>query len=183
MPDPKLHVVYAHPYPTQSISIRALLEVFRQRDDASVHSLYDLYPDGSIDVLAEQAALAATPNIVWLAPLFWYSVPGLMKLWFDQVLARGWAYGDEGTALHGKRCLWVTTTGGDNGDYSADGTHQRPFSDFVAPIEQTARFCGMDWQPPFIVHGAHRLDATQREAASRALAQRIEQLIATGEQR
>lgn len=183
MQDPKLHVVYAHPYPTQSISTRSLLEVFRQRDDVSLHALYDLYPDGNIDVKTEQAALSVPPNIVWLAPLYWYSVPGLMKQWFDQVLTRGWAYGRDGIALRGKRCLWVTTTGGDPFDYSKDGMHLRPFADFVAPIEQTARFCGMEWQAPFIVHGAHQLDAAQREATAASLAQRVEQMIALGEQR
>ena len=178
MQDVKLHVVYAHPYPRQSIASRALLEVFRQRADVSVHVLYDLYPDGDIDVKAEQAALSATQNIVWLAPLYWYSVPSLMKHWFERVLARGWAYGHEGTALAGRRCLWVSTTGGDLHDYSEDGVHQRPFEDFIAPIEQTARFCKMDWQPPFIVHDAHRMEPAQREAACQALAVRIEQLIA-----
>ncbi len=179
MQQAKLHVVYAHPYPTRSISSRALLEVFLQRKDVSVHALYDLYPDGDIDVQAEQAALSATQNIVWLAPLYWYSVPALMKQWFDQVLTRGWAYGREGKALVGRRCLWVTTTGGHVHDYSNQGMHQRPFEDFIAPIEQTARFCGMDWQPPFVVHGAHQQDAAQREATRHALAVRVEEMVAS----
>ena len=180
MPDAKLHVIYAHPYPTRSISSRALLDVFRQRGDVSVHVLYDLYPDGDIDVQTEQAALTATQNIVWLAPLYWYSVPSLMKQWFDQVLTRGWAYGRGGKALAGRRCLWVTTTGGNTHDYSGEGMHNRPFEDFIAPIEQTARFCGMDWQAPFVVHGAHQQDAEQRESTRHALARRIEQMIAGG---
>jgi len=35
--------------------------------------------------------------------------------------------------------------------------HGHPFEHFVGPIEQTARFCGMRWQAPFVVHGSHRL--------------------------
>ncbi len=167
-----------HPYPSQSKATRQLLNVFMQRSDVSVHALYDLYPDGNIDVVTEQAALLNVPNIVWLTPVYWYSVPSLMKQWIDQVLARGWAYGEGQAALRGRRCWWVTTTGGDEFAYSPDGMHQRPFIDFIAPIEQTARFCGMDWQPPFIVHSAHQLDADQHAVTSSLLGERIEQLAA-----
>lgn len=180
MPDPNFHVVYAHPYPSRSVAVRALLEVFLRREDVTLRSLYDLYPDCNIDVQSEQRAMQAAPNIVWLAPTYWYSVPSLMKLWFEMVLTRGWAFGPEGTALRGKRCLWVTTTGGSEFDYSQDGFHQRPFAEFVAPVEQTARYCGMDWQAPFVLHGANRLDAEKRSKACMALGERIEQLIAPG---
>ncbi|MES2935328.1 MAG: NAD(P)H-dependent oxidoreductase [Pseudomonadota bacterium] len=176
--EPKIHIVYAHPYPSRSNSTRGLLEVFQLRSDVSIHSLYEMYPDGNIDVAAEQAALLAAPHIVWLAPVYWYNLPGLMKLWIDQVLTRGWAYGAGATALRNKTCWWIATTGGDEGSYSATGMHQRPFSDFIAPVEQTARFCGMDWQPPLIVHGAPGLDPERREAMRAELAHRIAGLLA-----
>ena len=35
--------------------------------------------------------------------------------------------------------------------------HGEPFSAFIAPMRQTARFCGMRWHAPFVVHGAHRI--------------------------
>ena len=28
----------------------------------------------------------------------------------------------------------------------------------LTPIEQTARLCGMEYLPPFVVHGTHALD-------------------------
>ena len=56
-------------------------------------------------------------------PVFWYRVPALLKHWFDKVLAYGWAYGEGGTALHGKHCLWVPTTGGDERDFAPSGIH------------------------------------------------------------
>lgn len=46
-----------------------------------------------------------------------------------------------GTALAGKDCLWATATGGTLETYTAQGVHQRPFDAFVAPVEQTAKFC------------------------------------------
>src|SRR5690349_11399625 len=141
-------LIYAHPYPDRSRANRALLGAVAGLPEPEVRSLYDLYPDFGIDVEAEQELLLKAQLIVWQHPLYWYSVPGLLKHWFDKVLARGWAYGEGGTALRGKRCLWVSTTGGDAASFSAAGMHQHPFASFVAPVEQTARFCGMEWLEP-----------------------------------
>ena len=55
-----------------------------------------------IDTQAEQAAMAEAELIVWLHPFHWYSMPSLMKLWVDEVLGYGWAYGHDGRALQGK---------------------------------------------------------------------------------
>jgi glutathione-regulated potassium-efflux system ancillary protein KefF len=46
--------------------------------------------------------------------------------------------------------------------------HRLPFADYVPPVEQTARFCQMTWEPPIIVHGSHRLsDDDLRELGQR----------------
>ena len=61
--------------------------------------------------------------------------------------------------------------------WSARGSHsvcvKKSFSrtsaairQLLAPIEQTARLCGMDYPPPFVVHGTHRLDADGVERAA-----------------
>src|SRR6188768_2948767 len=108
-------VVYAHPYPTRSRAGRALIAAIGDLAGVEVRSLYDLYPDFDIDVDAEQKALTAADVVVWLHPFYWYSVPGLMKHWFDKVLEQGWAYGDTGVALRGKHCLWVPAVGSEEG--------------------------------------------------------------------
>ena len=159
-------IVYAHPYPTHSRACKALLAAVRDLPDVEIRSLYDLYPDFDIDVAAEQGALSRAELIVWLHPIYWYNVPAMLKHWFDVVLLRGWAYGAGGVALQGKHCLWVATAGGDESAYSPTGMHARPFADFVPTIEQTARFCGMHWEAPLIVHGSHQIaDATLAHAA------------------
>ena len=84
--------------------------------------------------------------------------PALLKLWFEEVLTAGWAYGPGGNALRGKPCLWVVTTGGDDGDYAGDGVHGHRFDTFGAAVRQTALFCGMTWLEPLVVHAANGLD-------------------------
>lgn len=150
-------LLFAHPYADRSRANRALLGAVEDLPGLERRSLYDLYPDFDIDVEAEQAALVRARTLVFQHPLYWYSVPGLLKHWFDKVLVRGFAYGPAGRALHGKRCLWVTTTGGERESYSAGAVHARPFADYVPTVEQTARFCGMGWEPPLVLHGAHRV--------------------------
>src|SRR5688572_30376340 len=173
-------LVFAHPYPDRSRANRRLLEAASSIEGVQVRSLYDMYPGFDIDVQAEQASLEQANAIVWQHPMYWYSVPGLLKHWFDKVLVRGWAYGDGTMALAGKRCLWVTTTGGDEKAFRTDGIHGHPFHSFVAPVEQTARFCGMLWQEPLILRGAHRVADSVLESA--ALNYRARLQILLGEQ-
>lgn len=157
-------IIYAHPYPKRSRANRALLAAVRDVNNVKLRSLYDLYPDFGIDVESEQASLADADVIVWQHPIYWYSTPGLLKHWFDKVLARGWAYGQGGNALRGKPLLWVATTGGDEDSYNTEGMHAFPFDTFVPVIRQTAEFCGMKWATPIVVHNAHRI--SDQELAS-----------------
>ena len=152
-----IELIYAHPYPARSRANQLLLSAVRDLPGVQVRMLYQQYPDFAIDVETEQQRLQAADSIVWQHPLYWYSVPPLLKLWFDKVLAYGFAYGGGAAKLRGKRCLWVATTGGDTESYGVHGMQNLPFASFVAPVEQTARFCGMHWQPTFVVHGAQRM--------------------------
>src|SRR6476620_8569103 len=154
-------VVQAHPYPDRSRANRALTRAIEGLPRLEIRSLYDLYPDFSIDVPAEQEALSRASTVVWQHPIYWYTAPALLKLWFEKVLAVGWAYGKGGTALRGKQCLWVATTGADERGYTPEGEHQHPFAAFVPVVQQTAQFCGMTWLEPLIVHGAHRIGIEQ----------------------
>jgi glutathione-regulated potassium-efflux system ancillary protein KefF len=166
-------ILYAHPYPQHSRAGKALLNAVSDLPGLEVRSLYDLYPDFDIDVVAEQAALVRADTVVWLHPIYWYSAPSILKHWFDVVLLRGWAYGKDGEALHGKQCLWVVSAGGDEASYSAEGMHQQPFEKFVSPIEQTARFCGMTWLTPIVLHGAHIVSDDDIDSAAKNFRARL----------
>ena len=148
-PDAEILVLVAHPQLEQSRANRRLLAAARtlqQRSPAGrleVRDLYALYPDYLIDVAAEQAALAAARLVVWQHPIHWYGMPPLMKLWVDDVLAFGWAYGPGGTALRGKDLWLVATTGGPEDSYRPDSYNRYFFDAFLPPYEQTAALCGM----------------------------------------
>lgn len=45
---------------------------------------------------------------------------------------------------------------------------------------RTLRFCGMRWEEPIIVHGAHRVDATDLEDTARRYRERLNALHQSG---
>jgi glutathione-regulated potassium-efflux system ancillary protein KefF len=164
-------VLVAHPELEQSRANRRLLDaaLALQKDGngrVAVRDLYALYPDYLIDVDAEQAALAAARLVVWQHPIRWYGMPPLMKLWCDDVLGFGWAYGPGGTALRGKDVWLVASTGGAEESYRPEGYNRYFFDAFLPPYEQTAALCGMRFLPPHVLHGAHR--ASDAELAEHA---------------
>lgn len=151
-------LIYAHPHSRRSSANRRLLEAAATVPSVTIRDLYEHYPDFNIDAQAEQRAIQAADLLVLQYPTHWYSLPPLLKLWIDTVLEYGWAYGPEGTALTGKHLWCVTTTGGLRDSYSVEGIHGHVYEDFLLPLMQTARLCGMSWLPPWILHGVPHLD-------------------------
>lgn len=158
------YVLAAHPNWRESRVNRQLLERARGVAGARVQDLYGAYPDYDIDVAAEQANVQAVPLVVLLHPIQWYSMPALMKLWLDEVLRYGWAYGSGGNALRGKDLWLVATTGGPETSYHPQGYNRFFFDAFLPPYEQTAYLCGMRFLPPLLLHGAHRAGTGEVQA-------------------
>ena len=156
-----IYVLAAHPNWRESRANRQLFDEARGLAGVQVQDLYGRYPDYDIDVKREQAQAEAAQLLVLLHPIQWYSMPALMKLWLDEVLRYGWAYGQRGTALHGKDLWLVATTGGPEGSYHPQGYNRYFFDAFLPPYEQTAHLCGMRFLPPLLLHGAHRAAADE----------------------
>lgn len=176
MPDaPRILVLAAHPDLRQSRVNQRLMRAAQGPDlpHVQVRDLYALYPDHVIDVQAEQALVDQAQLIVWQHPIHWYSMPPLMKLWLDEVLALGWAYGPGGRALRGKDLWLVASTGGSAAAYHPRGYNRHFFDAFMPPYEQTAALCGMRFLPPLVLHGAHAVDAAELESHATVYRQRL----------
>ncbi|MDP9838847.1 NAD(P)H dehydrogenase (quinone) [Neorhizobium huautlense] len=48
------------------------------------------------DVVAEQKRIERADAVVMVFPVYWWSMPALMKGWIDRVFSNGWAYDDSG---------------------------------------------------------------------------------------
>ncbi|MDP3795754.1 MAG: NAD(P)H-dependent oxidoreductase [Polaromonas sp.] len=167
-----IYVIAAHPAWRESRVNRPLMEAARAVPRVQVQDLYSSYPDYAIDVAREQAALEQARLVVLLHPIQWYSMPALQKLWLDDVLTYGWAYGQGGRALEGKDLWLVATTGGPETSYHPQGYNRYFFDAFLPPYEQSAILCGMRFLPPMVLHAAHRVST-----------QAIDQHLATFSQR
>lgn len=167
------YLLAAHPNWRESRVTRRLLDAARQLAGVKVRDLYAAYPDYDIDVPAEQAAAAAARLIVLLHPVQWYSMPALLKLWMDDVLTHGWAYGRHGRALQGKDLWLVASTGGAESSYHPQGYNRYFFDAFLPPYEQTATLCGMRFLPPLVLHGAHSVGDAEADAHAQVFADRL----------
>jgi glutathione-regulated potassium-efflux system ancillary protein KefG len=141
------------------------------------HDLYEEYPDFNINVELEKQLLLDHDIIIWHHPFYWYSCPPLFKQWIDMVLEPGWAYGPGGTALTGKKVIQVITAGGPDSAYQPEGKNQNSIHTFLAPFRQTVRLCHMEYLPPFVIHGTHRLSDTEIEDYGKLYAKLYDQLL------
>jgi putative NADPH-quinone reductase len=151
----KVLVVAAHRYPDQSRISRATIDAFAGLPDVTVHELTREYPDFQIDVQREQALLSSHESVVMLFPFWWYSTPSILKEWQDQVLTYGFAYGSQGKALHGKKLLVMTSTGGSEQAYTPEGYNRYAIDALLLPLQATSNMTGMIWQKPALIQGAN----------------------------
>jgi NAD(P)H dehydrogenase (quinone) len=108
----------------------------------------------SADIEREQQLLNEADLIIFQFPLWWYSMPALLKGYIDRVFSMGWAYGG-GKALEGKKVLVSITTGAPDFAWTEEkrGTVKDIFKHLFVG---TFGLCGMHALEPFIVYGAKR---------------------------
>ncbi len=160
----RILILFAHPVLEKSRVNRQLIDAVDGLDHVTIHDLYEAYPQFDIDVAREQQLLVNHDIIVFQHPLYWYSSPAILKEWQDLVLEYGFAFGQEGTALQGKKCFSAITTGGTKAAYCRQGYNFYSIRELLTPFEQTARLCGMEYLPPFVVYGTHQLRETSQIA-------------------
>ncbi|MBK7388240.1 MAG: NAD(P)H-dependent oxidoreductase [Bacteroidetes bacterium] len=153
----KILILFAHPLYEKSRIHKALIKAIPEASDITFRDLYELYPDFNIDIKKEQLFLVQHDIVIWQHPVYWYSVPPLLKQWIDMVLEFGWAYGPGGDKLKGKYVMNVVSAGGQRAVYNPEGRNRFTVRQFFAPLDQTVMLCNMKYLAPFVVHGTHSL--------------------------
>ncbi|MEJ7586381.1 MAG: NAD(P)H-dependent oxidoreductase [Ferruginibacter sp.] len=167
----KILILFAHPALEKSRVHKSLIWHARQLPGISFHDLYQVYPDLDIDVVYEKKLLLTHDLIILQHPFYWYSAPAIIKQWQDLVLEHGWAYGPGGNALAGKQIMNAISCGGSREVYNKEGRNRYTIKELLAPHEQTAHLCQMEFLPPFVVHGTHKLNDTDIELYGRQYAE------------
>jgi NAD(P)H dehydrogenase (quinone) len=132
------------------------------------------------DIQAELDKLLWADLLILNFPLYWFSVPAMLKGWIDRVLVSGVCYGgkrfyDQG-GLAGKKALVSLTLGGREHMFGAGAIHG-PLEDMLRPLLRgTLAYVGMDVLEPFVAWHVPYISHDAREDFLRAYQQRLEGL-------
>ncbi|WP_426392548.1 NAD(P)H-dependent oxidoreductase [Variovorax sp. R-27] len=162
------------------------------RFDPSLESLH-AFAAGTqpADIASEQQKLLWADAVVLQFPLWWYSMPAILKGWVERIYAYGFAYGlGEHSDTHwgdrfgegvmaGKRAMLVVTTGGWASHYAPRGING-PMDDLLFPIHHGILYYpGFDVLPPYVVHRTHKVDEAAYARITEELGQRLDTLFTT----
>jgi NAD(P)H dehydrogenase (quinone) len=115
---------------------------------------------------AEIDKLGWADFVIFQFPLWWFSLPAILKGWVDRVFAMGFAYDlsrsyDSGI-FRGKRGMLALTTGGPPAAYGP-GTRNGDLDQLLLHVNRgMLYFIGLDVLPPFVAYGAARVTPEQR---------------------
>jgi glutathione-regulated potassium-efflux system ancillary protein KefG len=173
-------IQFAHPALQKSRINRRLIAAVQNLENVTINDLYEEYPDFFVNVKREQQLLINHDIIIFQHPFYWYSCPALVKQWQDLVLEHGFAFGTSGTKLNGKWVLTAITAGGPTSTYQRSGYNYYTIRELLTPFEQTARFCGMVYLPPFVISGTFEMTNESEIAGFAALYRRAVESLRDG---
>ncbi|GAA1905224.1 NAD(P)H-dependent oxidoreductase [Williamsia serinedens] len=122
------------------------------------------------DVRAEQARLDGVDDLVLVFPVYWRSMPALLKGWVDRVFVRGWAFDDRAVPfrrLLGHLTVHMVMVAGED----ADGFRRRGYDVAMTTQIETGvlGYCGMN---SGVIATVHESDTADGEV----LAARVEEI-------
>jgi len=136
----------------------------------------------SPDILGEIQKLKAADIVLFITPLWWSSVPAILKGWFDRVMAMGVAWDSgrfyEKGLLRGKQAMFIVSAGHPAPYYTTTGKHRvTPQQVLHTFNHETLAFCGFDVHEPFIALNVLGLNDTQRLKLLQELQFRYEHMV------
>ena len=140
-------------------------DYFKYQAEQTNAALKNLFSD---DIKVEMDKLIWADVVIFNFPLWWFSVPAILKGWVDRVFAMGFAYGggkgvyDTGV-FKGKKGMLTITTGGPEITYAPEGRNGDIEKILFHINHGMLYFTGMDVVPPFIAYSVARLTAEERE--------------------
>lgn len=123
----------------------------------------------SPDILAEIDKVQAADLIVFTFPLFWFSVPAILKGWIDRVFVSGLFYSGKGIyergGMAGKRAFAAFSLGGREHMFGPGAVHGELATGMLRHFFQGALgYVGFDVIEPFVAHHVPYLAQEDRTA-------------------
>lgn len=129
------------------------------------------------DIRRELERVLAADLLILQFPLWWYSMPAILKGWIDRVFAFGALYGpgrtwDQGV-MRGRRAMLAFTTSAPAETFLPDGRNG-DMERILWPIHAgVLGVCGYDILPPFIAHSVAYITAAARGELLQRYRQRL----------
>lgn len=119
------------------------------------------------DIQAELEKILWADVLIFQFPMYWYSIPAILKGWFDRVLLSGPIYGGKRFYNHGglvgKKALLAFTLGGRDYMFQENAIHGT-MDQLLHPIQQgILGYTGLSVLPPFIGYHVPYLTDAERE--------------------
>jgi NAD(P)H dehydrogenase (quinone) len=136
--------------------------------------------DGTLDaaVKAHLDRLLAADLLVLSFPMWWFSLPAILKGWVDRVFVMGGVFGGDygifgDAALAGKRAMLLFTTGGSSESFRPGGAFG-PLDDFLFHVHRgMLEFVGFQVLDPVVTYGPARMTHQERTAALNAVGESV----------
>jgi glutathione-regulated potassium-efflux system ancillary protein KefF len=161
-------LILAHPYYTRSIANKTIVnELSDKYPDLEVRDIFQRYPDYQIDVAAEQQALLRHETVILQYPMFWFNMPAILKLWFDEVFSYQFAYGSQGDKLKNKKVLLSMTVG--QAEKNLINEHENLIESFLKSVHHSIQYSQMNLSGTFLLFdvsplSGHSVSKIKREA-------------------
>jgi NAD(P)H dehydrogenase (quinone) len=159
----------------------------RSNPDYLVYALEQRHAHGqhalAADISAELEKLLAADVVIFNFPIFWCSVPAILKGWIDRVLVSGVCYGglrfyDKG-GLSGKKAMLSFTLGAQPHMFANEQAIHGELDLMLRHVQRgTLAYAGLSVLPPFAAYHVPYIDDAARAAM---LAEYRERLLALDE--
>ncbi len=118
------------------------------------------------DIAAEIAKVQWCDLLILNFPLYWFSMPAILKGWIDRVMISGVFYGgrriyDRG-GMCGKRALVSLTLGGREHMFGPEAIHGEIHTLLRPLLQGSLAYCGFEVLPPFIGYHVPYVSAEAR---------------------
>lgn len=127
------------------------------------------YKSGKLapDIVAEQEKLLWCDYLIMLFPMWYFSMPAIMKGWVDRVLTAGFAYGDgkwyDDGGLKGRKAMIAVTTGSPDDWFGVDRINPE-IKEILFHINfGVLYFVGFDMLEPFVAWQPSHVSQKKRE--------------------
>lgn len=117
------------------------------------------------DIMAEVANVLAADLVILNAPMYWFSIPALMKGWMDRVFLSGPFYGGkriyDRAGLTGKKALLSMTLGCQPHMLTEDSVHGDIMT-MLRPVLRSLGYVGMEVLEPYFAYHVPYVDDAAR---------------------